>query len=37
MATLLPYPRARRDETVKDVLHGKEIADPYRWCVAAAV
>jgi prolyl oligopeptidase len=25
------YPASRRDETVVDTLHGRQIADPYRW------
>ncbi|TPX63319.1 hypothetical protein SpCBS45565_g06684 [Spizellomyces sp. 'palustris'] len=25
------YPAVRRDETVAEVLHGKEVKDPYRW------
>jgi len=28
--TAAEYPESRRDDTV-DVLHGREIADPYRW------
>lgn len=27
----LRYPQARRDESMKDVYHGVEIVDPYRW------
>ena len=25
------YPAVRRDDSVVETLHGKEIADPYRW------
>jgi len=25
------YPAARRDETVVETLHGRTVADPYRW------
>ncbi len=32
-AGVLHYPAAKRDSTV-DVLHGREIADPYRWMEA---
>jgi hypothetical protein len=27
----LKYPKVRRDESVVDDFHGKQIADPYRW------
>jgi hypothetical protein len=30
---LLKYPDARRDESVREVYHKTEIADPYRWYV----
>ena len=27
----IKYPSVRRDESCSETLHGKEIADPYRW------